>query len=31
MLTPLEEGTILQALDLKGHETVLEVGTGPVL
>lgn len=28
MLTPLEEGTILQALDLKGHETVLEVGTG---
>lgn len=28
MLTPLEEGTILQALNLKGHETVLEVGTG---
>lgn len=28
MLTPLEEGTLLQALDLKGHETVLEVGTG---
>ncbi|MDR3441791.1 MAG: protein-L-isoaspartate O-methyltransferase [Legionella sp.] len=28
MLTPLEEGTILQALDLKGHEIVLEVGTG---
>jgi protein-L-isoaspartate(D-aspartate) O-methyltransferase len=28
MLTPLEEGTILQALDLKGNETVLEVGTG---
>ncbi|AMP90580.1 TPA: methyltransferase domain-containing protein [Legionella pneumophila subsp. pneumophila] len=28
MLTPLEEGTIIQALDLKGHETVLEVGTG---
>lgn len=28
MLTPLEEGTILQALQLKGHETVLEVGTG---
>ncbi|MGL5742468.1 MAG: protein-L-isoaspartate O-methyltransferase family protein [Legionella sp.] len=28
MLTPLEEGKILQALDLKGHETVLEVGTG---
>lgn len=28
MLTPLEEGLILQALDLKGNETVLEVGTG---
>jgi protein-L-isoaspartate(D-aspartate) O-methyltransferase len=28
MLTPLEEGTILQALELKGTETVLEVGTG---
>lgn len=28
MMTPLEEGTILQALALKGHETVLEVGTG---
>lgn len=28
MLTPLEEGTILQALNLKGTETVLEVGTG---
>lgn len=28
MLTPLEEGLILQALDLKGDETVLEVGTG---
>jgi protein-L-isoaspartate(D-aspartate) O-methyltransferase len=28
MLTPLEEGRILQALELKGHETVLEVGTG---
>ncbi|KGP62768.1 protein-L-isoaspartate O-methyltransferase [Legionella norrlandica] len=28
MLTPLEEGTILQALELKGNETVLEVGTG---
>lgn len=28
MLTPLEEGTILQALNLKGHEIVLEVGTG---
>ena len=28
MLTPLEESIILQALNLKGHETVLEVGTG---
>lgn len=28
MLTPLEEATILQALDLKGTETVLEIGTG---
>lgn len=28
MLTPLEEGMILQALDLKGHETLLEIGTG---
>jgi protein-L-isoaspartate(D-aspartate) O-methyltransferase len=28
MLTPLEESLILQALDLKGHETVLEIGTG---
>ncbi|MDP3561423.1 MAG: protein-L-isoaspartate O-methyltransferase [Legionellaceae bacterium] len=28
MMTPLEESLILQALDLKGHETVLEVGTG---
>lgn len=28
MLTPLEEGIILQALDLKGTETLLEVGTG---
>ena len=28
MLTPLEEGKILQALDLKGTEVVLEVGTG---
>lgn len=28
MLTPLEEGKILQALELKGHEIVLEVGTG---
>ena len=28
MMTPLEEATLLQALQLKGHETVLEVGTG---
>jgi protein-L-isoaspartate(D-aspartate) O-methyltransferase len=28
MMTPLEEATILQALDLDGHETVLEIGTG---
>jgi len=28
MLTPLEEGLLLQALKLKGNETVLEVGTG---
>ncbi len=28
MLTPLEEGTILQKLHLNGTETVLEVGTG---
>ncbi|KTC87211.1 protein-L-isoaspartate O-methyltransferase family protein [Legionella brunensis] len=28
MLTPLEEGKLLQALALKGNETVLEVGTG---
>lgn len=28
MLTPLEEGIIMQALDLQGHETVLEIGTG---
>jgi protein-L-isoaspartate(D-aspartate) O-methyltransferase len=28
MLTPLEEGIILQALELKGNETILEVGTG---
>lgn len=28
MLAPLEEGRILQALNLQGHETVLEVGTG---
>lgn len=28
MMTPLEEGKLLQALSLKGNETVLEVGTG---
>ena len=28
MMTPLEEGLILQSLALTGHETVLEVGTG---
>lgn len=28
MLTPLEEALILQSLALKGHETVLEIGTG---
>ncbi|MDF1647097.1 MAG: protein-L-isoaspartate O-methyltransferase [Legionellaceae bacterium] len=28
MMTPLEEATILQALNLEGHEHVLEVGTG---
>lgn len=28
MLTPLEEATILQALELSGKETVLEIGTG---
>jgi protein-L-isoaspartate(D-aspartate) O-methyltransferase len=28
MLTPLEEGLILQSLNLKGTETVLEIGTG---
>ena len=28
MLTPLEEAQILQALQLEGHETVLEIGTG---
>lgn len=28
MLTPEEEGRLLQALNLKGHETILEVGTG---
>lgn len=28
MMTPLEEGLLMQALQLEGHETVLEVGTG---
>lgn len=28
MMTPLEEALLLQHLELKGHETVLEVGTG---
>lgn len=28
MMTPLEEALLLQSLELKGHETVLEVGTG---
>lgn len=28
MLTPCEEAQLLQALALKGHETILEVGTG---
>ncbi|MBA2651355.1 MAG: protein-L-isoaspartate O-methyltransferase [Tatlockia sp.] len=28
MMTPLEEGKLLQALALKGNESVLEVGTG---
>ena len=28
MLTPLEEAQILQSLHLKGHEVVLEIGTG---
>lgn len=28
MLTPLEEAAILQALQLQGHETILEIGTG---
>ncbi len=28
MMTPLEEATILQALNLQGHEHVLEIGTG---
>lgn len=28
MMTPLEEALLLQALALKGHEVVLEIGTG---
>jgi len=28
MMTPLEEATILQALELQGHENILEIGTG---
>ncbi len=28
MMTPLEEATILQALNLKGDEQILEIGTG---
>ncbi|MCR9191928.1 MAG: protein-L-isoaspartate O-methyltransferase [Gammaproteobacteria bacterium] len=28
MFTPLEEASLLQALQLQGHETVLEIGTG---
>lgn len=28
MMTPLEEATILQALDIQKHHTVLEIGTG---
>lgn len=28
MMTPLEEGLLLQSLALKGNETVLEIGTG---
>lgn len=28
MMLPLEEATLLQALGLKGHEVVLEIGTG---
>ena len=28
MMTPLEEALLLQALSLKGHERILEVGTG---
>lgn len=28
MFTPLEEATLLKALDFQGHETVCEIGTG---
>ena len=28
MLTPLEAGLIMQSLNLQGHETILEIGTG---
>ncbi|MDQ6986241.1 MAG: protein-L-isoaspartate O-methyltransferase [Mariprofundaceae bacterium] len=28
MLSPLQEGRLMQELDLKGHERVLEIGTG---
>lgn len=28
MMTPSEEGVLLQSLQLQGHETVLEIGTG---
>ncbi len=28
MMTPEEEGRLLQALHLQGHETILEIGTG---
>ncbi len=28
MMTPSEEGLLLQSLQLQGHETVLEIGTG---
>lgn len=28
MMTPLEEATLLQALNIQGHEKILEIGTG---
>jgi len=28
MMTPLEEGKLIQSLNLQGHETILEIGTG---